>query len=138
MSEYVFARTAARQMKAEEVMPKNTHESGRDGEQQAAEELERRGITIIARNFRSRFGEIDLIGLDGETLVFIEVKAWRTLSISELEYGINQRKRERIRLTACEFIQKERKYSDMTMRFDVVFIGADEFRHIVSAWTCSD
>ena len=45
---------------------------GREGEALAASFLERQGLRILGRNFRSRQGEIDLIALDGETLVFVE------------------------------------------------------------------
>jgi putative endonuclease len=48
---------------------------GKKGEDRAAQALETAGMSIIARNFRSPKGEIDIIALDGETLVFIEVKA---------------------------------------------------------------
>ena len=49
---------------------------GKKGEDRAAEALSAAGMSIISRNFRSRSGEIDIIALDGETLVFVEVKAW--------------------------------------------------------------
>lgn len=53
------------------------HRLGRLGEDLAAEHLERRGFRLIARNHRTRFGELDLIGFDGRTLVFAEVKTRR-------------------------------------------------------------
>jgi putative endonuclease len=49
---------------------------GRQGEDLAARFLEEKGMELLARNFRSRRGEIDLIALDGDTLVFAEVKTW--------------------------------------------------------------
>src|SRR4051812_13892284 len=53
------------------------HRLGRTGEQLAAEHLERLGYAIVARNHRTRFGEIDLIATDGTVLVFVEVKTRR-------------------------------------------------------------
>lgn len=50
---------------------------GKTGEQLAADHLERRGFAIVARNFRTRFGELDLVACDGQTLVFCEVKTRR-------------------------------------------------------------
>ena len=48
---------------------------GKDAEARAARYLEGRGLTIVERNYRSRYGEIDLIARDGATLVFVEVRA---------------------------------------------------------------
>jgi putative endonuclease len=53
------------------------HRLGRAGEQLAAEHLERRGLTIVARNHRTRFGELDLVARDARRLVFCEVKTRR-------------------------------------------------------------
>ena len=53
------------------------HHLGRDGERLAAEHLERLGYEIVARNHRTRYGEIDLIAADDDTLVFVEVKSRR-------------------------------------------------------------
>ncbi len=54
------------------------HHLGRLGERLAAEHLSRLGFDIVARNHRTRFGELDLIGFDGETLVIVEVKTRRS------------------------------------------------------------
>jgi len=53
------------------------HVLGRLGERLAAEHLERRGCAIVGRNHRTRYGEIDLIAMDGDVLVFVEVKTRR-------------------------------------------------------------
>ena len=49
------------------------HRLGRFGEQLAAEHLARRGFAVVARNHRTRFGELDIVAYDGDTLVFCEV-----------------------------------------------------------------
>ena len=58
---------------------------GKSGEDLACQELQRRGYAILARGYRSRFGEIDIIAKDDETIVFIEVKTgpWAALSPRE-------------------------------------------------------
>jgi putative endonuclease len=53
------------------------HRLGREGEQLAAEHLERLGFEVVARNHRTRFGEIDLVAADSDTLVIVEVKSRR-------------------------------------------------------------
>jgi putative endonuclease len=112
----------------------NSRDKGKKGEQRAAEELEKRGVTIIDRNFRSPYGEIDLIGIENETLIFIEVKSWNSLFIDSLEQSINKKKQKRIIESAKYFLEKYREYNRMAIRFDVIFIGQDGFQHIAAAW----
>ncbi|GMO29535.1 MAG: YraN family protein [Spirochaetaceae bacterium] len=117
-------------------MKKNkTFVKGRIGEEFAVHELMRRGIRTIARNFRSEEGEIDLIGTEAETLVFVEVKNWTVQGIEDLGRAINSKKRRRIVETAKFFCQKYRQYSGMAIRFDILFISKDAVKHIASAWS---
>lgn len=113
----------------------STFNKGRAGENYAACWLESRGITIIERNYRAIGGEIDLIGIEQDSVLFIEVKTWRAYSIDNLEFALNQKKRKRIIETAKLFLQNNRKYIGMAVRFDVLFIGTDAVKHIESAWT---
>jgi putative endonuclease len=69
---------------------------GARAEALAAEYLVRRGLTIVARNFRTRFGEIDLIARDGRTLVFVEVRMRRTMSHGGAAESITAQKRARL------------------------------------------
>jgi putative endonuclease len=114
-------------------MPSST--AGREGESRAAAALERAGMKIIARNVRSPEGEVDLVALDGDVIVFIEVKAWKFNGIEDLEYGINQKKQRRIIETAKYFLFLHREYSYMAVRFDVVFVGPEAITHLASAFT---
>src|SRR4051794_41922501 len=70
------------------------HTLGRFGEQLAAEHLERLGYRVIARNHRTRFGEIDLVVADDETIVFCEVKTRRAASGAPRD-APDERKRKR-------------------------------------------
>jgi putative endonuclease len=106
----------------ENALSMNTSKKGRAGEDQAAAFLQENGLCIIARNVRSLYGEIDLVAQDGDTLVFVEVKAWSAYGIEELGYSISKRKRRRIIETAKYFLDLNREYSSMAVRFDVVFI----------------
>jgi putative endonuclease len=107
---------------------------GREGESRAAAGVEAAGMQIVARNIRSWAGEVDLIALDGETVVFIEVKAWTVFGIESLSYGINQKKRRRIIETAKYFLSVHREYNSMAVRFDVVFIGPEKTSYFESAF----
>jgi putative endonuclease len=107
---------------------------GRAGEDAAALYLEEKGIKILERNFRSRKGEIDIIALDGETVVFVEVKAWSFYGIEALEYALDAKKRHKIIETSKYFLSLHRKYRYMTVRFDVVFISSEGITHLASAF----
>jgi putative endonuclease len=107
---------------------------GREGEKRAAAALEAEGMTIIAVNVRSPVGEVDIVAQDGDTIVFVEVKAWKTYGIDQLQYGINKKKQRRIIETATYFLAVHRKYNGMAVRFDVVFVGPDSISHLASAF----
>jgi putative endonuclease len=72
---------------------------GRRGEQLAAEHFERLGWLILARNHHTRFGELDIVALDGETLVFAEVKTCR-LGRGRPWDSLHERKRSQVRRMA--------------------------------------
>jgi putative endonuclease len=108
--------------------------AGKKGEDRAAAVLEAAGMSIIARNFRSRQGEIDIIAREGETIVFTEVKTWSRYGIEELQYGIDTEKQRRIIETAKYFLAVHREYNGMAVRFDVVFVGKEGITHLVSAF----
>jgi len=112
----------------------NSAVRGKKGEEQAAAALEASGMEIIAKNFRSKYGEIDIVALSGDTLVFVEVKAWSTFGIEDLQYGIDMRKQRKIIKTAKYFLSENRKYNRMSIRFDVVFVRNNSVTHLASAF----
>ncbi|MDD4879053.1 MAG: YraN family protein [Candidatus Omnitrophica bacterium] len=100
-------------------------ELGDLGEEHAARSLTLKGYSIIARKFRCRFGEIDIIALDRGTLAFIEVR-----SRSDEEYGlpyetINHVKKRRIRKVAAVF-QLKYGFLEHDSRFDCVSVIFDK------------
>jgi len=109
--------------------------AGKEGEERAAAKLEEAGLKIIAKNVRSRYGEVDIVAIDGQTIVFIEVKAWSAFGIENLKYSIDLKKQRRIIETAKYFLMLHRKYSRMAIRFDVVFLSNNSVTHLVSAFT---
>ncbi|MDR1869882.1 MAG: YraN family protein [Treponema sp.] len=108
---------------------------GKKGEEQAAAALEASGMEIIAKNFRSKYGEVDIVALSGETIVFIEVKAWSAFGMEDLRYGLDLRKQRKIIKTAKYFLCENREYSRMAIRFDVVFVKNNSVTHLASAFT---
>jgi putative endonuclease len=98
---------------------------GRLGERLAAEHVERLGWRIVARNHRTRIGEIDLIGVDGDVLVFVEVKTCRPGRFAPWD-NLHDRKRSQVRRLAGAWLRegRERPYF-ATLRFDAIGVVID-------------
>ena len=114
----------------------NTFKKGKIGEESAEKYLIERGYTLVTRNFKAHPGEIDLVMTSGCDLVFIEVKAWKNLSVMDLEQSINWRKQRRIIATSQVFmLQNQRLCQGKTIRYDVVFVdGEGNITHIKDAF----
>jgi len=98
--------------------------SGAWGEALAAQYLQKKRYKIIATNYRSRFGEIDLIATNRKYLVFVEVKLRKSDSFAEAREFVDRRKQDRIRTTASMFLAEFP--TDSQPRFDVIEIYAPE------------
>jgi putative endonuclease len=109
-------------------------ELGQLGEQLATEHLIRRGFQIVERNYRTRWGELDIVAFDGRTLAFCEVKTrrLRTPGRSPLE-SVHARKRSKVRKMAGSWLieRTDRPYAD-NVRFDAIGITFDPAGHLVS------
>lgn len=107
------------------------------GEGAAARHLERRGLRILARNWRIRMGELDLVARDGGVLVFVEVKTRLTGDFVDPALGVDHRKRRQLRRLAEAYLALERP-RPCPCRFDVVSVvlgtGGPAVRHIVDAF----
>src|SRR5262245_20604283 len=103
---------------------RSTRPVGQRGEELAARFLERRGFAILARNLRSRLGEIDLIARDGRTLVFVEVKARRGSGGDPPQAAVDGRKQARLARVAVDYLARERAGGE-ACRFDVVAVTFD-------------
>jgi putative endonuclease len=101
------------------------HLLGRFGERLAAEHLERLGYRILARNHRTRFGELDLVAADGAALVFCEVKTRRAGPGSPWD-SLTQAKQVQVRAMARDFLAsvRERPRSER-IRFDAIGVVVD-------------
>jgi putative endonuclease len=101
--------------------PMSTRERGTRGESLAAEFLEMNGIRVLARNYRYQRGEIDLIALDGDELVFVEVKTRRTTAYGEPEEAVTPKKQAQLRSVAEGYLL-EHDIEGGSCRFDVVTV----------------
>ncbi len=106
---------------------------GRLGEQLAAEHLIRRGYQIVERNYRTRWGELDIVAYDGCTLAFCEVKTRRLRAPGRdpLE-SLHARKRSKVRRMAGRWLveRTDRPYADK-LRFDAIGVTFDAAGRLV-------
>ena len=98
---------------------------GKRGEDLACRELERRGYAIVARRFRVRSGELDIVARDGATLVFVEVKARAGRRFGEAAEAVTPLKQVRMARLAGEYLVRH-GIPDCACRFDVVAIHFDD------------
>ena len=94
---------------------------GKTGEDLACRELERRGYAIVARRYRTRHGEIDVVARDGETTVFVEVKARTTGEFGTAAEAVTPFKQRRLVSMATDYLVRHR-LMDRPCRFDVLTI----------------
>jgi len=97
---------------------------GRLGEEAAAAYLAEKGYVILARNFRCRLGEIDIVARQGRTVAFVEVRTRTTDAFGLPEESIDARKRARLKRLAAYYLYIH-GLSEVDCRFDVVAITAD-------------
>ena len=110
---------------------------GKSGEDLAAKALQKKGLKIIIRNFRNKFGEIDIIARDRESLVFVEVKTRCSDRFGLPEEAVTAAKQKQIIRVASSYLSQH-KLLNVPVRFDVVAItikgGKPEINHLVSAF----
>tara|TARA_R110002124_G_scaffold62737_4_gene171349 strand:+ start:5410 stop:5769 length:360 start_codon:yes stop_codon:yes gene_type:complete len=93
---------------------------GDEYEERAATLVENSGLRLLARNFRGRTGEIDIVAEDGERLVFIEVRARSNRYFNSAAGSVDRRKQQRIIRTAQIFLQCRPQWATAPCRFDVI------------------
>jgi len=101
--------------------PQHLH-TGRRGEEEAYFYLRRQGYVMIARNYRSprSRSELDLVGWDGDTLCFVEVKTRTTRDVKPAEAAVDAEKQRDLSRVAREFLRKNK--NNPAFRFDIVSI----------------
>jgi putative endonuclease len=115
------------------VSPDPRQVLGAAGEQLALEHLERLGCTLVARNHRTRFGELDLVVLDGRALVFVEVKTRHAGAAGPTPWdALSERKRRQVRRMGRAFLHEvtDRPFAD-EVRFDAIGVLVDDAHRLV-------
>ena len=111
-----------------------TYTKGLQGEAAAEAHLIQKGFTPLARRYHSPYGEIDLIMLDGEILVFIEVKARHLGTLYAAQTAVTPSKQRKIIQTALCYLNEHPEHAQRVMRFDIAGLSAECIAHIPNAF----
>lgn len=103
----------------------NRRELGLQGEEMAARYLKKRGYQILARNYYTRYGELDIICVKRNELIFVEVKTRRSTKYGTPEEAITSRKIEHLRKAAAIYLEANQP-SFREIRFDVIALMMEE------------
>jgi putative endonuclease len=103
-----------------------TRARGEAAESTALAFLERHGLTLLTRNYRCRLGEVDLVMREGDTLVFIEVRARTDSRHGGAAASVGREKQRRLALAARHYLMTHPRAAALPARFDVVAISGRE------------
>jgi putative endonuclease len=106
---------------------------GKSGEDLAVRALEERGYAILARRYRTRHGEIDIVAQEGNTLVFVEVKARATAEFGTAAEAVTIFKRRRLTAMAADYLARA-QWTNRPCRFDVVAIDDVETSPVITIY----
>ncbi len=110
-----------------------TRQAGQTGEEQATQFLAQHGYRILARNFATPQGELDIVAQDKNTLVFVEVKARASMAFGGPLLAVTPAKQKRLALAATQYIKAKCPKFD-SIRFDVVCVLPDTIEHVPNAF----
>jgi putative endonuclease len=108
-------------------------DAGKEAENHAASFLQSQGLRLVARNYRCRMGEIDLIMEHGSTLVFVEVRMRRSENFGGAAASITGHKQRKLIHAAQHFLQQQTKQP--SCRFDAVLMSGDKIEWIKDAFS---
>lgn len=121
-------------VRKENMAAENKRKTGREKEELAEEYLRQQGYEILDMNFYGRFGEIDIIARDGETLVFAEVKYRKSERFGNSLEAVDTRKQKKICQTALYYLARHHISDSVPCRFDVIGITGEDITHIKNAF----
>lgn len=102
----------------------NSQSSGKAAEALACQHLKQQGLRLLAQNWHCRRGELDLVMLDTDTVVFVEVRYRRHAAWGGAIESVDARKREKLTAAAMHFLQQESRWAKHPCRFDVIAINS--------------
>jgi putative endonuclease len=109
---------------------KSTKQIGDEGEELAAELLKEKGYEILERNFRTRYGEIDIVAKEKECLVFVEVKTKASDRFGSPGEMINYKKQQKIKNMGLAYVTENNIKTPW--RIDAVLVEGEQMEHLIS------
>jgi len=104
-------------------MPDSSRQqAGQAAERHALEHLQGQGLQLLAQNWRCKGGELDLVMLDSDTVVFVEVRYRLHANFGGALGSIDERKQDKLVLAAESFLHKETRWANHPCRFDVIAV----------------
>ena len=118
------------------IFSENKAEVGRSGEKIVVRYLKKKKYKILETNYRTSFGEADIIAQKGEYLVFVEVKTRSSELYGSPAEAVDYKKQQRYIKMAEYYIACHEKYSTCYVRFDIAEVLSGEVNYIENAYTC--
>ncbi len=107
---------------------------GRAAETHALAWLRRQGLTLLEANYRCRAGELDLIMLEGDILVFVEVRSRRNAAFGSAAESVTASKQRKLLTAARHYLQYHEQHAGKAQRFDVIAITNGDMEWIKNAF----
>lgn len=105
----------------------NKKKLGKMGEEIASEYLKKLGYKIVTKNFRTRYGEIDLICEKNDSIIFVEVRTKSNLNLLSPEESITSKKIDRLKKSSLEYLSlNEKKYKNIKFEFIGILFYSDK------------
>ena len=114
--------------------PPNSITTGQLAEQRAEDYLIGQGLKLIARNFRCRRGEVDLIMLENDTYVFVEVRFRKSSRFGSALDTVTYTKQNKIRIAAEFYLQQNKLSECVPVRFDVIGMTQNDIQWVKAAF----
>lgn len=114
-------------------MSESSRATGLAGEDAGVAMLRQAGFQVLDRNFRCRYGEVDAVARDGDTIVFVEIKRRRSGAFGSPQEAVTERKQARIARVAAQYL-KLRGWLERPVRFDVIALGPEAREHLRDAF----
>ena len=114
------------------------YQTGVAGEALAEAFLVQKGMRLLYRRYRCSYGEADLVMMDGDMLVFVEVKARPNGDDELAQVAVNRKKQTRLTRTALYFLSDHPEKQDCIVRFDVVTVTKAGIHHLPNAFEAAE
>ncbi len=111
-----------------------TQKKGQQAETLACEFLSDKGLKLITKNYHCRYGEIDLIMQQDQTIVFVEVRSRKSNSLVDSASSVNWSKQQKLQRTAENYLQKNNVHSSIPARFDVIAVTNNKDKSTQIDW----